>query len=153
MIEIAFDGVPSNEDIEELLKTSVRTVLRHLNIDREASVSLLISGDETLKRLNRVHHGEDKTTDVLSFANAGPGPEDAAPHLGDIAISIERAEVQAANGAHSLEAELQLLTVHGALHLLGYDHANLDEQREMWAVQNEILDQLGVELDREQIGS
>lgn len=153
MIEIAFEGVPNNEDIEGLLSESLRVLFEHLKLAPDSSLSMLITTDEILQQLNREHRGEDKATDVLSFASDGEQFEAQTPYLGDIAISIERAEAQAGQGGHTREAELQLLCVHGALHLLGYDHADAQGRREMWNIQNELLDRLGVELDREKIGS
>ena len=153
MIEIALEGVPNNEDIEGLLRESLQALFEHLKLAPDSSVSLLITTDEVLQQLNREHRWEDQATDVLSFASEGEHLEAHAPYLGDIAISIERAAAQAAQGGHTREAELQLLCLHGALHLLGYDHADAQGRSEMWNIQNELLDRLGVELDREKIGS
>ena len=95
--------------------------------------------DAGLRSLNRRFRGEDRTTDVLSFAGEGD-------YLGDIAISVPRARTQARAGGHSLEAELQLLVVHGVLHLLGHDHASPAQRRAMWAAQDAILEKLGLPL-------
>jgi probable rRNA maturation factor len=82
--------------------------------------SVLLTGDERLRALNRQFRGMDKPTDVLSFpalpeaANGGQG--------GDLAISLETASVQAVNHGHSLQAEIKILILHGLLHLAGYDH-------------------------------
>ena len=80
--------------------------------------SLLLTGDTELRRLNRDFRGKDYATDVLSFP-AGP---EAKPHLGDIAISLGRARAQAREYGHKLEVEVQILMLHGVLHLLGHDH-------------------------------
>jgi probable rRNA maturation factor len=79
---------------------------------------VLITGDAELRRLNREFRGKDYATDVLSF----PGGAEAEPHWGDIAISLGRARVQASEFGHSLETEVRILMLHGALHLLGHDH-------------------------------
>jgi probable rRNA maturation factor len=71
---------------------------------------------------------------------------DEAPYLGDIAISVPMAKRQAKAGGHSLKSELQLLTVHGTLHLLGYDHEEAEEKKLMWAAQSSILAQVGAEI-------
>jgi len=77
----------------------------------------LITGDSELRRLNRDFRGKDYATDVLSFPSDG-----ANGHLGDIAISLGRARAQAREFGHGIEQEVQILMLHGVLHLLGYDH-------------------------------
>ena len=77
----------------------------------------LISGDTELRRLNRDFRGMDHATDVLSF----PAPEKSA-HLGDLAISLGRARAQAREFGHTIEQEVQILMLHGVLHLCGHDH-------------------------------
>jgi probable rRNA maturation factor len=77
----------------------------------------LITGDAELRRLNRDFRGMDYATDVLSFPSATP-----ARHLGDLAISLGRARVQAREFGHDIEHEVEILMLHGLLHLLGLDH-------------------------------
>jgi len=77
----------------------------------------LITGDADLRRLNRQFRGLDYATDVLSFPAAPP-----APHLGDLAISLGRARAQAREFGHGTEHEVEILMLHGLLHLLGLDH-------------------------------
>lgn len=92
-------------------------------------VSLLLTDDAEIQELNATWRGVDKPTDVLAFAldeSAGPvGP------LGDVIVSVERARTQARSRRVTLESELELLVVHGTLHLLGYDHAQAEEARRM----------------------
>jgi probable rRNA maturation factor len=71
-------------------------------------------------------------------------PETSVPYLGDVVISVPRAAAQAREAGHSLEAEAQLLVIHGVLHLLGHDHAEAQEKDRMWAAQAEILERLGL---------
>ena len=78
----------------------------------------LVTSDAELRRLNRVFRGKDAATDVLSFP-AGPA---GIGHLGDVAVSVGRARAQAREFGHSLEQEIQILMLHGVLHLLGMDH-------------------------------
>jgi probable rRNA maturation factor len=110
-----------------------------------AEVTVVVTDDETVRALNRQFLGEDSPTDVLSFPTAGetaPGfvtaPE-AATYLGDIVIAFPFARQQAAGLGRTLAEELRLLTVHGTLHLLGYDHAEPEEEAVMWARQDAIL--------------
>jgi probable rRNA maturation factor len=107
-------------------------------------VTLVISDDDHLQQLNRQFLGIDSPTDVLSFPAGYTDPDTGAPYLGDVLISYPRAEAQAAAAGHPIENELQLLVVHGLLHLLGHDHVEEDDKARMWAVQAAILDQLGV---------
>ncbi len=85
-----------------------------------------------------------RPTDVLSFPASETDPETGTSYLGDILVSIPRAEAQAQAAGHPLEAEVQLLVVHGVLHLLGYDHANPEEKSRMWAAQAEVLEGIGL---------
>jgi probable rRNA maturation factor len=85
--------------------------------------SLLLTDDRELQRLNRDFLGKDEPTDVLSFPSA---PEEGTAHLGEIAVSLNRAEEQAAEYGHELLVEVQILMLHGVLHLLGMDHEKRD---------------------------
>ena len=94
----------------------------------------------------------DRPTDVLSFAlNESEEPEmvdgPAVNVLGDLIISVERAEEQATDYGHSLRREVAFLTVHGMLHLLGYDHMEDEEREEMEAEQRFVMDKLGISRD------
>ena len=84
-------------------------------------VSVLLTGDEHIRKLNRVYRGKNKATDVLSFPAADPS-NGHAPVAGDLAISVETALRQAADFGHPLATEVQVLILHGLLHLGGYDH-------------------------------
>ncbi|HSJ54398.1 MAG TPA: rRNA maturation RNase YbeY [Anaerolineae bacterium] len=126
----------------ERLERAVMTTLRHE--ERPGEVTVVITDDEGIRELNRDFMDEDEATDVLSFpSQEDGGPFIAAPgsddYLGDVVVSYSRAVAQAFEQEHPVERELDLLVVHGVLHLLGYDHAEPEEQDEMWARQDEIL--------------
>jgi probable rRNA maturation factor len=106
---------------------------------------VLFADADRLRALNRDYLGYDAPTDVLSFPSGEPLPG-AGAYLGDIAISLPTAAEQAHAAGHPLADEVQLLTVHAVLHLLGYDHAEAAEKVAMWAAQAEILAQLGLDL-------
>jgi probable rRNA maturation factor len=89
-----------------------------------ASVAVRLTSDTELRKLNRTYAGEDHTTDVLSFAGDGD-------HLGDIAISWPATLRQSKEYGHPETTELALLSVHGLLHLAGWDHASASERKEM----------------------
>lgn len=116
------------------LGAAARACLRHQAVAPPADLTIVVAGDALLRQLNRDFLGLDAPTDVLSFPT-----EMMRSYLGDIAISLPRARAQAAAAGHSVEAELQLLVVHGVLHLLGHDHARRGATAAMWAAQEEVL--------------
>lgn len=112
-------------------------------------VSITLTNDEYMHKLNLEYRGIDRTTDVLSFAlNESEEPEvmggEDFNELGDIIISVERAEKQAQDYGHSVRREMAFLTVHGMLHLLGYDHMEAAEREEMEAEQRFVMEKLGI---------
>lgn len=109
-----------------------------------ASLSILITGDERIRAMNRDYRGFDESTDVLSFPFEPP-VEDDGDYLGDIVVALPVAAAQANAAGHSLGAEVSLLVVHGVLHLLGYDHAGAEEKAAMWQVQQAVMAALGLE--------
>lgn len=129
---------------EELLERAARAALEHEAQSQDCELSIVLTDDAQLQDLNRDYLGIDAPTDVLSFPASETDPESGARYIGDILISIPRARSQAEAAGHALEAEVQLLVVHGTLHLLGHDHARLQEKARMWKAQAEILDSLGL---------
>lgn len=120
----------------------------------EGQVSLVIAGDDMLHDLNRDYRGVDAPTDVLSFAAREEDDDalfvsapEAASYLGDVIIAYPTAARQAEAAGHAVDDELCLLAVHGALHLLGYDHATPAEEAAMWEVQAAVLASLGIAID------
>jgi probable rRNA maturation factor len=109
-----------------------------------ADMTIVLTDDTQLHELNREYLGVDAPTDVLSFPAAEEDPETGMPYLGDILISIPRAKQQAEAAGHSVEDEVQLLVVHGTLHLLGHDHAEAAEKARMWKAQAEVMSALGL---------
>jgi probable rRNA maturation factor len=148
-IEVAFDrsvGRAERPTLASLLEAAARAALAHQN-HRECELTILVTDDDRMAALNRAHRGIPDSTDVLSFPTGeSVAIPDGPDYLGDIAISLPRASQQAAAGGHSVEQELQLLVVHGTLHLLGHDHGEPDDKARMWAAQSSILDSLGVAL-------
>ncbi len=133
---------------EDTIIKTVLAVLKHDEVSEESEVSIVIEDDARLQELNSQFLGIDAPTDVLSFPSDEVDPDSGVPYLGDIIISKPRAQAQAEDAGHALEAEIQLLIVHGMLHLLGYDHADDEQKREMWDCQKEILTALDVHLSR-----
>lgn len=126
----------------DVLERAALAVLAHQSADGD--LSIVLTDDAQLHELNREYLGIDAPTDVLSFPASETDPETDRRYLGDILISVSRAEEQARSAGHPLEAELQLLTVHGTLHLLGHDHAEPAEKARMWKAQAQALERLGL---------
>ncbi|HJZ49268.1 MAG TPA: rRNA maturation RNase YbeY, partial [Roseiflexaceae bacterium] len=131
-----------------LIERAVAAVLAAEAVAGSIEVSVLVTDDAALHRLNRDYRGVDAPTDVLSFADddqaetahtAFVRAPDAPRYLGDLAISYERVAAQAAEYGHSRERELAFLTVHGVLHLLGYDHERGPEDQAAMRAREEVI--------------
>lgn len=118
-----------------------RHVLHRQRAPEDMEVALLLVDRDTIARLNEAHLGHTGPTDVLAFPIDEPGetPPDAPAILGDVVLCPAVAYEQAPDFAREPHAELQLLTVHGLLHLLGMDHATPGEERGMFALTDELL--------------
>ena len=129
---------------ENLLERAANAALAHESPSLDSELSIILTNDARLHELNLNYLGVDAPTDVLSFPASETDPETGAPYIGDILISVPRARAQAEAAGHPLESEVQLLVVHGVLHLLGHDHAEAKEKDRMCKAQAEILAQLGL---------
>ena len=126
-----------------------------------ASVNILITDSEGIRQLNRDYRNIDSPTDVLSFPNIDfdepsdfsipddrkadyTDPETGELLLGDIILNADRIFSQAEEFGHSVKREMAFLTAHSCLHLCGYDHMTPDEEKDMFARQDKILDRLGI---------
>jgi probable rRNA maturation factor len=114
-----------------------------LGLSPQTSAALKISDDASIRKLNKAYRGLDEATDVLSFENDFIDLETGARFIGDIVISIEKAQAQAAERGFSLQEELEMLLVHAVLHLNGYDHLEEADLEEMGNLQDEILIAIG----------
>jgi len=153
-------AAPLSREIRKRLRQAVKLCLLRMRADPGLEVSLLLTNNASIQRINRKYRGMDQPTDVLSFAfrdpdlfrDAGTGHAQATPFaadlfsetdspglLGEIVISVERASEQAVAYGHSLERELVFLSIHGMLHLLGMDHKARRERIRMEKLQRQIL--------------
>jgi probable rRNA maturation factor len=122
------------------LKKAARATLAQQRVTERVELTIVITGNVQLRALNRQFRHIDAPTDVLSFDGDGDNaPPYGGQYLGDVIISYPRAKEQARAGGHPIEAELQLLVVHGVLHLLGHDHYSPAEKAQMWQVQAAVL--------------
>ncbi|KAB2493551.1 rRNA maturation RNase YbeY [Priestia endophytica] len=151
---LAVDFIDETGNITEEQETKIHGLLKlaaQMEEVSNAELSLTFVDNDAIQDINREYRGKDKPTDVISFAmeEMGEGEleivgEDLPRALGDIIISIPKAEEQAEEYGHSFMRELGFLAVHGFLHLLGYDHETEEEEKEMFTRQTEILERYGL---------
>ena len=152
MIEIDFiSKFEEFNDYEEKYQKITEVTLDHLGLDFSPVISISFVDNKYIHKINKKYRDVDRETDVISFAFLDDDvnreetlhSKGVVP-LGDIYISVDKAKEQAESYGHSLERELSFLYVHGLLHLLGYDHQNEEQEKEMFSIQEEILNKLGV---------
>ncbi len=148
--------LPVTKAVRDLIKGAAETTLKFFDLTDNVEISVMLTDNEEIRTLNKLHRNIDRATDVLSFPmfeydEAGNIQEEFAELnetgevcLGDIVISLERAAEQAEEYGHSYEREVGFLTVHSMLHLLGYDHMTPEEEKEMFGYQEEILKVMGL---------
>lgn len=148
--------VPVTDEIREAVKAVLDRLEEHSALP--LALTLLLTDDAEIRRLNAEFRGVDSPTDVLSFPAYDLGEalfsqkkdeldliwEDGSVFIGDIAISMQRAAAQAAEYGHSLRREVAFLAVHGGLHLLGCDHGDEEDERAMKDLQERLLGTAGI---------
>lgn len=161
-VDVQIDDDYKNEVESSELEHVAAITLRTCQME-QASLTIVVTNDEEVRTLNREFRNVDAVTDVLSFPNLQDEEEDlpqlALPdelrnetehYLGDIILAYPYSVAQAQRYGNRPLAELRLLTVHGVLHLLGYDHATPAEEEEMWQLQAQILQHFGDQVDLSQ---
>ena len=148
-MDVLFENNTTEEINYKLIENVISEALRYEGVNDNTEVSVTIVDNEEIRKINNKFRNIDRETDVLSFPlidfDNESLPEDGSKiYLGDIIISIERAKEQAKEYGHSLDREIGFLTAHSMLHLLGYDHMVPEEEKEMFAKQEEILNNLGL---------
>lgn len=131
---------------EEKLKEYIEKIVNdEYEPEKPVYISLYITDNESIQVINREYRGKDSPTDVISFAYHETEGFDVGPYdtLGDIVISLERVEEQSKDYGHSLEREFFYVLTHGILHLLGYDHIEEEDKKEMRVREEEILNKFG----------
>ncbi len=144
MVELIIQARGAGDELIAVIRHAAAAALSHEG--RQGDINIALVDDSEIQRMNREYREVDQPTDVLSFP-AWEGYEIyTAPDgfLGDIAISLPKAQEQANTYDHSLARELAFLTVHGTLHLLGYDHVKAEDETEMSALQETILNEMGL---------
>lgn len=121
------------------------------NIEEEAELTVTFVDKDEIQEINKMYRDKDKVTDVISFALEEDEPEitgiEMPRVLGDIIICTDVAQEQADSYGHSFERELGFLALHGFLHLLGYDHMNEQDEKQMFGRQDQILNAYGLTRD------
>ncbi|MDW7614501.1 rRNA maturation RNase YbeY [Peribacillus simplex] len=139
------------EEAQRLVESILQFAAKKENIEKDTELSVTFVDNERIREINKVYRHKDSVTDVISFALEEMGEDEVEivgvemPRiLGDIIISIERTKEQAEEYGHSFDRELGFLALHGFLHLLGFDHMNEEDEKEMFTKQKEILEEYGL---------
>ncbi len=139
-----------NQEIDELkvLNDYIKFVVKKLKLEK-CEFNIIIVDNKKIHEINKEYRDVDRETDVISFAmeDEMDVKYDNFRLLGDIYISIDKAKSQAIEYGHSLLREICFLATHGILHLLGYDHMEPDDEKEMFTLQNELLDEYNIKRD------
>ena len=146
-MELDFNSqIDGYEEYEDVYLSLLKKTMKHLKLKCDPIVSVTFVDNAFIHKLNRDYRHIDRPTDVISFAFLDNQEDKMAQLagkglvvLGDIYISIDKAKEQAIEYGHPLKRELSFLFVHGLLHLLGYDHMTPEEEKVMFALQDEIL--------------
>lgn len=146
-MELDFNSFDESlNDYQLVYEQLLEKTLKHLKLSFEPCLSVTLVDNKFIHEINRDYRHIDRPTDVISFAFLdGITNKDKIFKskemvvLGDIYISVEKAKEQAESYGHSLDRELKFLFVHGLLHLLGYDHMQAEDEKVMFALQDEIL--------------
>jgi probable rRNA maturation factor len=137
---------PLSDDTAEAIKQAARITLKQQEAAPDSTLSVVLTDNDTVQRMNREYRDTDAPTDVLSFpADPLPPELDAAPYLGDLIVAVPYAKAQATHHGHNWRESLSLLVVHGTLHLLGYDHDTPPSRAAMWQAQDDALNALGID--------
>ncbi|UTH01492.1 rRNA maturation RNase YbeY [Macrococcoides canis] len=152
---LTVDFIDDDQQIEQKYLPEIERLLIFAadqeGIDEEAEVAVSFVDEDEIQAINKAYRNKDAVTDVISFALEEGEDDfempDAPRVLGDIIICVKRAKEQAEEYGHSFERELGFLSLHGLLHLLGYDHMNEADEARMFGRQDEILNAFGLRRD------
>ena len=155
-VEVVYDGIEENKDYEKLINKVINECFKNENMQGlKLYVSINLTVNEVIHKLNKEYRNIDKATDVLSFPmfeaeeleQIKKENLDEEDILGDMVISIPRVEEQAVEYGHSFERELAYMCVHSFYHLLGYDHMVEEDKKKMRAKEDEVLNILKITRD------
>lgn len=143
------DKLSPPDNFEKLIEDCTQAALEEEDIEDDAEVSVTLVDNAKIRELNAEFREIDRETDVLSFPLGDENgfevdPDTNAILLGDIVISLEKAKSQAEEYGHNFKREVAFLLTHSLFHLLGYDHMTEEEEKEMFAKQEKVLEKLGI---------
>lgn len=150
ILEINYLDIEENEEDEKIIKKVLNKCFEEEKLkDKKLYVNVVLTDSKNIQVINKEHRGIDSKTDVLSFPMYEKGELDnikleKEDILGDMVISIEKVKEQAKEYDHSFERELAYMVVHSFYHLLGYDHINENEKKEMRQKEENILQKLNI---------
>ncbi|WP_342525395.1 rRNA maturation RNase YbeY [Chryseomicrobium sp. FSL W7-1435] len=150
IIDFLNEAGSANEESLQLVEDVLQFVAKKEDVAELAELSVSFVTNDEIQEINKTYRNKDTVTDVISFAMQEQGEGEVAVIgeqpllLGDIIISVDRAVEQAADYGHSIERELAFLAAHGLLHILGYDHMTSDEEKVMFAKQEQYLTEFGL---------
>jgi probable rRNA maturation factor len=148
-LNVEVDVAPKEQEAIKWIEKALQSAVEAEELP-PVEVSVTVTDNDEIRRLNREYRQVDRPTDVLSFPLWEPdeewviAEEEEAVPLGDIVISLPKAKEQAEEYGHSLDREMGFLAVHGFLHLIGYDHETEEQEKEMFSRQEEILGRIGL---------
>lgn len=146
MINVQINETFHQTGLEDLIIQAAETaLLLKYNDISEIDLAIVVTGDEEIQQFNLQFLNNNSPTDVLSFPGGDVDPDTNHLNLGDIIISFPRAEDQALSRQGTVQSELQLLVIHGVLHLMGFDHTEEEGKKEMWSLQYEALKALNLD--------
>ena len=158
MVEIEYNQIQENKEYEMIIEQAIKNCFEEENLTgKNVEINVILTNAEVIRQINSEYRKIDKSTDVLSFPmfekdeiaiiqeNGSIIPE----VLGDIVISIEQVRKQAQEYGHSFERELSYMVVHGFYHIMGYDHMEEKDKKEMRQKEEVILKKIGLERNLE----
>ena len=151
MINLQNKTQPQREFNQEMINFAITTTLAKFE-KQNVDLTLRLTNNAEIHRLNQAFRGVDDSTDVLSFNQNFTNPETGRYYFGDIIISIDKAAQQAAANGHSVDEECAFLAIHGTLHLLGFDHDNPESKLEMWHLQDALFASVKKHLEEKKCG-
>lgn len=156
LADIHYEQIDQNVEYENLINKVVNECFKTEGLEQlKLYISITLTVPEVIKEANKKYRNIDKATDVLSFPmfereeleTLIKNNYDVEDVLGDLIISIPRVKEQAIEYGHSFERELAYMVVHGFYHLMGYDHMEEDDKKEMRQKEDEVLNKLGITRD------
>lgn len=156
LADIHYEQIDENDEYENLINKVVNECFKTEGLDKlKLYISITLTVPEVIKEANKKYRNIDKATDVLSFPmfereeleTLIKNNYDVEDVLGDLIISIPRVKEQAIEYGHSFERELAYMVVHGFYHLMGYDHMEENDKKEMRQKEDEVLNKLGITRD------